>query len=463
MEILKNTVGVVLAAGKGKRMKSSLSKMLHEIAGKKIVEYPVEILQEIGIKNIIVVVGFQGDKIEDVLGDKVQVVRQEEPKGTAHALLSTEDRLKNFSGDIIVIHGDMPLIKSSTLQKLLEIHRKEKNDFTLVTTYVKDYKLQYGRIIRDKDGKILKIVEEKDATREEREIYEMNPALYCFRKEGLFDALKKIKSNNAQGEFYLTDILDIYLKNRKKVGSILIEDDYSEFIGINDRINLSEAIKIIYKRNIEKIMLSGVTVIDPDSTFIDKNVKIDEDVIIYPFTIIKGNTNIGKGSIIGPDAYIVDSNIGSNVKVIKSYIENSHIKDGANIGPYAHLRPESTIGEGARIGNFVEIKKSIIGKETKISHLSYIGDANIGKGVNIGAGTITCNYDGEKKNKTKIEDNVFIGSNNTLVAPITIEKNAYTGAGSTLTEDVPSYSLALGRARQINKINWVKKKEIKNG
>ncbi len=455
----KKAVGVVLAAGKGKRMKSSFSKMLHEIAGRKIVEYPVDTLKDVGVDEIIVVIGYQGEEISKVLGDRVKIVDQGEPKGTAHALLTVEPLLEDFDGNILVIHGDMPLIREDTLKELLNFHIKEGNDFTLVTTYVKDYTLHYGRIVRDKNGDIIKIVEEKDATDEERKIFEMNPAVYCFRKEGLFEALKKIRANNAQGEFYLTDILKIYLDMGKKVGNILIEDDYSEFIGINDRVNLAEAIRIVYKRNAEKLMMEGVTIIDPNTTFIDKDVKIGMDTIIYPFTIINGKTSIGQRCIIGPRTYIVNSEIGDMVHILESYVEESNIKNFAKVGPYAHLRPESRIEEEAKIGNFVEIKNSKIGKNTKASHLTYIGDSDVGDNVNIGAGTITCNYDGKKKHKTIIEDNVFIGSNNTLVAPVTVRRGAYTGAGSTITEDVPPNSLALGRARQINKIDWVIKKE----
>ncbi len=457
--MVKKTVGVILAAGKGKRMKSSFSKMLHEIAGRKIVEYPVDTLKDVGVDEIIVVIGYQGEEISKVLGDRVKIVDQGEPKGTAHALLTVEPLLEDFDGNILVIHGDMPLIREDTLKELLNFHIKEGNDFTLVTTYVKDYTLHYGRIVRDKNGDIIKIVEEKDATDEERKIFEINPAVYCFRKEGLFEALKKIRANNAQGEFYLTDILKIYLDMGKKVGNILIEDDYSEFIGINDRVNLAEAIKIVYKRNAEKLMMEGVTIIDPNTTFIDKDVKIGMDTIIYPFTIINGKTSIGQRCIIGPRTYIVNSEIGDMVHILESYVEKSNIKNFAKVGPYAHLRPESRIEEEAKIGNFVEIKNSKIGKNTKASHLTYIGDSDVGDNVNIGAGTITCNYDGKKKHKTIIEDNVFIGSNNTLVAPVTVRRGAYTGAGSTITEDVPPNSLALGRARQINKIDWVIKKE----
>ncbi len=454
----REVAGVVLAAGKGKRMKSSLSKMLHEIAGKKIVEYSVDTLRNIGVSNIIVVIGYQGDKIRELFGENVRIVDQGEPKGTGHALLSVEPLLKDFSGDILVIHGDMPLIREETLKQLLSFHREKDNDFTLVTTYVKDYKLHYGRIIRDSRGEIVKIVEEKDATEDEKKIYEMNPAVYCFRAKGLFDALKRIKADNAQGEFYLTDILEIYLDLGKKVGSILIKEDYSEFIGINDRINLAEAMNIIYKRNAERLMLEGVTIVDPKTTFIDEDVEIGIDTVIYPFSVIRGRTKIGKECIIGPGTHIIDSQIGDNVEILESYIEKSLIKNNVKIGPYAHLRPENIVEEGVKIGNFVEVKKSRIGKGTKASHLTYIGDSDVGENVNIGAGTITCNYDGVKKNKTIIEDNVFIGSNNTLVAPVTIRKGAYTGAGSTITKEVPPYALALGRARQINKTDWVIKK-----
>ncbi len=458
----RTVIGVVLAAGKGKRMKSSLSKMLHEIAGKKVIEYTISTLTNIGISRIIVVVGYQKEKIEELLKGKVNIVYQGEPMGTAHALLATEEVLNKVSGDIIVINGDMPLIREETLKELLNFHQSKENDLTLVTAYVKDYKLHYGRIIRDDKRKIVRIVEDKDATHEEKKIYEMNTGIYCFKSEGLFDALKNIKSNNVQREFYLTDIIKIYLDMGKKVGNILIEDDYSEFIGINDRINLSEVTKIIYKRNAEKHMLEGVTIVDPENTYIDSEVEIGQDTIIQPFTIIKGKTVIGKECNIGPGSVISDSEIGDGVSIVESYIESAKIKDSAILGPYAHLRPDSVIGERVRIGNFVEIKKSILGEGTKASHLAYIGDAKIGRNVNIGAGTITCNYDGVKKNKTEIEDDVFIGSNNTLVAPIIIKRGAYTGAGSTLTEDVPPYSLALGRERQINKIDWVKKRRGKN-
>jgi bifunctional UDP-N-acetylglucosamine pyrophosphorylase/glucosamine-1-phosphate N-acetyltransferase len=327
----------------------------------------------------------------------------------------------------------------------------------LVSTILKNPK-GYGRIIRDKKGEIKGIIEEVDLSADKKKITEVNSGIYCVNKDKLFQALEKITPNNKQGEYYLTDSVEILLKEGLTVGNIIVKD-YSEILGINSRLDLTDASQKVYQKTLQDLMLQGVTIVDPNSTFIEQGVKIGQDTIIYPFTIIEKDTKIESGCLIGPYSHLIDADIGKGVRVWASIIESSTVKEGANIGPYTHLRPETVVEKGAKIGNFVEVKKSTIGEYSKASHLTYLGDAIIGKKVNIGAGTITCNYDGEKKYKTIIEDGVFIGSNNTLVAPVKLGKDSYTGAGSTITEDVPPGNLAIARSRQKNISGWRKKKK----
>jgi len=365
--------------------------------------------------------------------------------------------LSDFIGDVLILSGDVPFLTVKTLKKLLKYHQANNFCCTLVSAILKNPK-GYGRIVRDKEGKIKRIVEDVDLSADKKKITEINSGIYCFNKEKLFQVLEKITTDNKQGEYYLTDTVEILLGEGLTIGNIIVKD-YSEISGINDRLDLADASKKVYQKILQDLMAQGVTIVDTNSTFIEQGVKIGQDSIIYPFTIIEKSTKIGKNCIIGPNSHLIDSRIGKGVKVWASIIEDSNIEERAKIGPYAHLRPKTVIKKGAKIGNFVEVKKSTIGEDSKASHLTYLGDAIIGKRVNIGAGTITCNYDGEKKYKTVIEDKVFIGSNNTLVAPVKLGKDSYTGAGSTITEDVPAGNLAIARSRQRNISGWRKRKK----
>lgn len=455
--IMGDTAVIIMAAGKGKRMKSNLPKVLHNLAGKPILNYVLETVNQLEVKRKILIVGYKSNKIRELIGDKIESVEQKEQLGTAHAVLITKKLLSGFKGDVLILSGDVPFLTIKTLKKLLKYHQDNNFCCTLLSAVLKKPK-GYGRIIRDKKGEIKGIIEEADLSADRKKINEINSGIYCFNKEKLFQVLEKITTDNRQGEYYLTDTVKILLNKGLTIGNIIIKD-YSEILGINNRSDLADASKKVNQKTLQDLMVQGVTIVDTNSTFIEQGVKIGQDSIIYPFTIIEKNTKIGKNCIIGPNSHLIDSRIEKGVKVWASTIEDSNIEEEAKIGPYAHLRPGTVVKKGAKIGNFVEVKKSTIGEGSKASHLTYLGDTIIGKRVNIGAGTITCNYDGEKKNKTIIEDGVFIGSNNTLVAPVKLWKDSYTGAGSTITEDVPAGNLAIARSRQKNISGWRKKKK----
>lgn len=455
--IMGDTAVIIMAAGKGKRMKSNLPKVLHNLAGKPILNYVLETVNQLEVKRKILIVGYKSNKIRELIGDKIESVEQKEQLGTAHAVLITKKLLSGFKGDVLILSGDVPFLTIKTLKKLLKYHQDNNFCCTLLSAVLKKPK-GYGRIIRDKKGEIKGIIEEADLSADRKKINEINSGIYCFNKEKLFQVLEKITTDNKQGEYYLTDTIKILLNEGLTIGNIIIKD-YSEILGINNRLDLADASKKVNQKTLQDLMVQGVTIVDTNSTFIEQGVKIGQDSIIYPFTIIEKNTKIGKNCIIGPNSHLIDSRIEKGVKVWASTIEDSNIEEEAKIGPYAHLRPGTVVKKGAKIGNFVEVKKSTIGEGSKASHLTYLGDTIIGKRVNIGAGTITCNYDGEKKNKTIIEDGVFIGSNNTLVAPVKLWKDSYTGAGSTITEDVPAGNLAIARSRQKNISGWRKKKK----
>ena len=452
-----DTAVIIMAAGKGKRMKSNLPKALHNLAGKPILNYVLDTVDQLEAKRKILIVGYKSDQIRELIGDKIEYVEQKEQLGTAHAVLQTKKLLSDFKGDVLILSGDVPFLTVKILKNLLKYHQANNFCCTLLSTILKNPK-GYGRIIRDKKGEIKGIIEEVDLSADKKKITEVNSGIYCVNKDKLFQALEKITPDNKQGEYYLTDSVEILLKEGLTVGNIIVKD-YSEILGINSRLDLTDASQKVYQKTLQDLMLQGVTIVDPNSTFIERGVKIGQDTIIYPFTIIEKDTKIESGCLIGPYSHLIDADIGKGVRVWASIIESSTVKEEANIGPYAHLRPETVVEKGAKIGNFVEVKKSTIGEDSKASHLTYLGDAIIGKKVNIGAGTITCNYDGEKKYKTIIEDGVFIGSNNTLVAPVKLGKDSYTGAGSTITEDVPPGNLAIARSRQKNISGWRKKKK----
>lgn len=438
-------------------MKSEKAKVLHEVGGRPMLSYVLDRACEIGAKKTIVVVGHQADKVrESFSGSGVTFVEQKEQLGTGHAVMQAEKALSRFRGDIIILSGDVPLITSETLKGLMEAHKKSRATLTVLTAEPED-PYGYGRIIKDSNGKIKKIVEEKDAIAKEKAVKEINTGIYCVDSEFLLKALKRIEPKNVQKEYYLTDIVGIAVNEKKRVATYRASD-FKEVMGINSRIELAEAECITKIKTLENLMANGVTIIDPSSTYISQSVNIGPDTVIYPGAMISGNTTIGKGCSIGPGSIISNTRIGNGVKV-KAYcvMEESEIKDDAVIGPLAHLRPQTVIEKGAHIGNFVEIKKSTIGEGSKANHLTYIGDATIGKGVNIGAGTITCNYDGFKKYQTIIEDNVFVGSDTQLIAPVKIGKGSLIGAGTTVTEDVPADSMVLSRVKQVTSKGVAKK------
>jgi bifunctional UDP-N-acetylglucosamine pyrophosphorylase/glucosamine-1-phosphate N-acetyltransferase len=436
---------VILAAGKGVRMHSQIPKVLHRVAGKPMVWYVIKAVKEAGIDDITLVVGHGRKLVEETLADEnLRFVVQEQQLGTGHALMQAQSSI-NPAHTLVVLAGDTPLLQGKTLKELLNYHQQQQARATVLSAVLPD-PYGYGRIIRQADG-LERIVEEKDASPEEKEIAEINTGMYCFQAGAVFSALSRVECSNAQGEYYLTDVLPLLQQDGHNV-AVLAVDEIDQIHGINNRVQLSQAEAIIRQRHNRDLMKNGVTIMAPETTFIDSTVKIGLDTVIYPFTIIEGQTTIGENCTIGPYTRINDAFIGNHVVIESSRIKEACIGNYCNIGPYAYLRPEADLHENVKVGDFVEIKKSVIGSGSKIPHLSYVGDSLLGKNVNIGAGTITCNYDGKNKHRTILEDGVFIGSNTNLVAPVTIGENSVTGAGSTIAHDVPAHTLAVERAEQ---------------
>ncbi len=450
---------VILAAGKGTRMKSDLVKVLHPLLGIPMLSYPIDLsLNGISSGKTIVVVGYQGEKIRaQFTDDRLTFVDQGNPMGTGHAALCTENHLKGFKGVILILYGDVPLLKADTLGKFIDAHRENDGAVTIMTAIL-DNPTGYGRIVRMDGGLVKRIVEEKDASPGELSIEEINTGIYCIDSPFLFEALKQLRADNAQGEYYLTDIVAIANEQKRKVFAFPVEDS-TEVKGINTRVDLAKADETLRNELLTGMMLDGVSIIDPKTTYIDKPVRVGRDTVVYPNCYLQGETIIGERCILEPNSHITDSRIGSDV-VIKacSIIVESTIDEGASIGPFARLRPGTKIRRNAKIGNFVEVKKSIIGEGSKANHLTYLGDTTVGRDVNIGAGTITCNYDGKNKHPTVIEDSVFVGSNTELVAPVTVKKGSTIGAGSTITKDVPENALAISRSKQKTIMGWKQRK-----
>ncbi len=446
---MKPTV-VILAAGLGTRMKSGLAKALHALAGRPLVRHVLAAAAAIDPGKIIVILGHQAERVKEACeGFGAEFVVQREQLGTGHAVRHAGDAIAGAPGPVVVLCADTPLLTPETLTRLVEQHARSKATMTLLTANVIEPS-GYGRVVRGRAG-VMAVVEEKDATKAQKRIREVNAGIYCFEKKFLLSALGMIGKENAQGEYYLPDTVGLARKKRLKVSALLCEDP-EEILGVNSRADLSRAEKTVRERTNRQWMLAGVTMVDPESTFVGSDVTLGRDVTLYPNVMLEGKTSVGEGSTIYPGSRIVDSVIGKGVTVRDhSVIAESTIADNASVGPFAHLRPETVIGERARIGNFVEVKKSVIGEGSKANHLSYIGDATVGKDVNIGAGVITCNYDGFEKHRTAIEDNVFVGSDAQLVAPVTIGKGAVVAAGATITKNVPSDALAISRTAQVNK------------
>ncbi|AEP89122.1 bifunctional protein GlmU [Bacillus subtilis subsp. subtilis str. RO-NN-1] len=445
---------VVLAAGQGTRMKSKLYKVLHPVCGKPMVEHVVDEALKLSLSKLVTIVGHGAEEVKKQLGDKSEYALQAEQLGTAHAVKQAQPFLADEKGVTIVICGDTPLLTAETMEQMLKEHTQREAKATILTAVAED-PTGYGRIIRSENGAVQKIVEHKDASEEERLVTEINTGTYCFDNEALFRAIDQVSNDNAQGEYYLPDVIEI-LKNEGETVAAYQTGNFQETLGVNDRVALSQAEQFMKERINKRHMQNGVTLIDPMNTYISPDAVIGSDTVVYPGTVIKGEVQIGEDTIIGPHTEIMNSSIGSRTVIKQSVVNHSKVGNDVNIGPFAHIRPDSVIGNEVKIGNFVEIKKTQFGDRSKASHLSYVGDAEVGTDVNLGCGSITVNYDGKNKYLTKIEDGAFIGCNSNLVAPVTVGEGAYVAAGSTVTEDVPGKALAIARARQVNKDDYVK-------
>ena len=443
-------VVAILAAGKGTRMKSNLPKVLHSLGGRSLVERVIESAEPLLPSRRLVIVGYQSQEVKTAMNaiHGVEFVEQTVQLGTGHAIQQLLPHLEGYTGDLLILNGDVPLLRTETLSNLLQTHQENQNSCTILTAQLSNPQ-GYGRVFRNSECIVQKIVEDKDCTPTQRENDRVNAGIYCFRWPDLAKFLPQLEANNAQKEYYLTDAVT-------QVGKVMAVDvkDYQEILGINDRLQLATANDILQRRIKEKWLLAGVTLINPASITIDETVELQPDVIIEPQTHLRGKTIIQAGSRIGPGSLIENSELGENVTVLYSVVTDSIIQSQTRIGPYAHLRGHAKVGANCRIGNFVELKNTQLGDRTNVSHLSYLGDTTAGTQVNVGAGTITANYDGVKKHRTIIGDRTKTGSNSVLVAPITVGNDVYIAAGSTVTEDVPDDSLVIARSRQVVKPGW---------
>lgn len=447
---------LILAAGEGKRMKSDTSKVLHKVCGKEMVNHVIDIMRKAGFSDVNVIVGKGKDQVMDKTSSReVSYSVQEEQLGTGHAVLCAKDFLLGKEGTVAIFTGDAPLIRQETVLSMLKEHEEGARSATLLTSVIEDPS-GYGRIKRDGE-EVERIIEHKDCSPEELLLKEVNAGMYMFDVKELLAALDMLKNDNAQGEYYLTDVIGIMREKKLRIGASITQFD--ETRGVNSRVQLAEAEEILRRRINEFHMENGVTLIDRNSTYIGADVIIGNDTIIYPNNLIEGNTVIGKGVTLYPNSRILDSVIADHVTVTSSVILSSTVGRNTSVGPFAYIRPDSVIGEDVKVGDFVEIKKSTIGNGTKISHLTYIGDAEVGEHVNFGCGTVVVNYDGKSKFKTVVEDNAFIGCNTNLIAPVTVHEGAFTAAGSTITDNVPEGSLGIARAKQVNKEGWVQKRK----
>ena len=443
---------VVLAAGKGTRMKSKLYKVLHKVCGKTMVEHVVDAARGVNPAKIVTVVGTGAGEVEKVLDGKSDFAFQEKQLGTGDAVMTAKEELGDKDGATLVVTGDTPLFTTETFDGLFKYHAEKGNAATVLTAEAPN-PFGYGRIIRDDQGNVLRIVEQKDGKPEELKVKEINTGVFCFDNKKLFEALKHVDNNNAQGEYYLTDVLEILRNSGERVGAYKMPD-FSESLGVNDRIALAQATKIMQRRINEEHMRNGVSFIDPDTAYIDAGVKIGNDTVIEGNVVIKGNTEISSDCYITNGSRIVDSKIGNHVTITSSTLQEAEMDDNTDIGPNSHLRPKAVIRKGAHIGNFVEIKKAEIGENSKVGHLTYVGDATLGKDINVGCGTIFSNYDGVKKFHTNVGDHSFIGAGSTLIAPINVADHTFIAADSTITKDVDKYDMAIARGRQVNKPDY---------
>jgi bifunctional UDP-N-acetylglucosamine pyrophosphorylase/glucosamine-1-phosphate N-acetyltransferase len=437
-------------------MKSGRAKVLHPALGVPLLEHVVRAAGSVGADPLTVVVGYQGDAVEAAFaGRGLSFVRQDPPLGTGHAVQSAREVFAAHPArTLLVLNGDVPLLRAETLHSLLAAHRASRASATLLTVELPDPGA-YGRVLRDETGGVRAIVEAKDASPSERQVREINAGLYAFEVPALLQVLGGLQPQNAQGEYYLTDVVGLLRSAGHAVGALRIEDP-AEALGVNSVAELAEASRLLRRRRVEELMAAGASVEDPDTTHVGLDAVVEADAVLRPYTFLEGRTVVRAGASVGPFARLVDSEVGPGAQILDHcLLRECVVEAGASVGPFAHIRPESRIGPGAKVGNFVELKKTTLGAGSKAPHLSYIGDATVGPSVNIGAGTITCNYDGTHKHPTRIEAGAFIGSDTTLVAPITVGEGAYVAAGSAITEDVPAGALALGRSRQVTKPGWV--------
>lgn len=446
---------VVLAAGKSTRMKSARPKVLHDLAGRMLIEHVLHTARALSAASTTIVVGHEADAVKGALGGwaDVQFVEQSPQLGTGHALLQTESLLQGKDGTVLLLYGDVPLLSTGTLLRLLEAHHASHAAATVLTTELPD-PYGYGRIVRNEAGQIDRIVEERDASAEQRAIKEINSGIYALNLKNLFATLHRLATDNAQGEYYLTDLVSLYHQEHRKVEALCV-DTPDELRGVNSRVELADMARILRDRRNRAVMLAGVTLEDPATTYIDEGVIIGMDSTIGPGVRLQGATTIGERCRIMAGCRLTNVTVGDDVTILDHCVlTDATVGNSARLGPFAHIRPNSVVGVSAHVGNFVELKKTTLGAGAKANHLSYLGDAEIGDGVNIGAGTITCNYDGINKSRTIIEKGAFVGSNSSLVAPVTIGAGAYVAAGSTITRDVPAAALGIARGQQHNKEDW---------
>lgn len=439
---MRETEAVVLAAGKGKRMASALPKVLHQICGRPMIAYVLDTLVQVGITSPIVVVGHGGEQVRAALGEGVRHAVQDEQLGTGHAVMQALPHLEDYTGTVLIIYGDVPFLRAETIETLLAHHRSQAAAATILTD-LRDDPSGYGRVLRDAHGNVRRIVEEPDASPEEREVREVNAGMYAIEVGALRDALRALTPANAQGEYYLTDAISALLDGVHTVAAVVVASS-QEATGINSRAELAQAEAAMRAVLLGALMEAGVGVIDPQHTYVHAGVRVGRDTILHPGTSLEGRTVIGEACVIGPNARLVDAEIGDRVTIIASTVTASTVGEGTRIGPYSHLRPGVRLGRFVEVGNFAEMTRSTVGDRTKIHHMSYLGDATVGERVNIGAGTITCNYDGKNKHQTIIEDGAFIGSDTMLIAPVVIGREAMTGAGAVVKRDVPPRGVAVG-------------------
>ena len=444
---------LILAAGMGTRMKSSLPKVLHTVNGISMIEQVIRLCREAGCSDVAAITGFQGALVRETVGDGISYVEQKEQLGTGHAVMQAADYLKNHTGYVLVICGDTPLLRAETIRRLIDECREAKAAAAVLTA-VMDNPFGYGRVLRDDAGHMTRIVEQKDGTPDELAVREINTGTYCFEISSLLAALPKLNCQNAQGEYYLTDVFEILIQSGQIVLPI-VAPDADETMGVNSRAQLAAASAILRRRKAEALMADGVTLIDPAAVYIEQDVEIGRDTVIYPGTILQGKVIIGQNCVIGPDTQLTNVRCGNGNRLNRVYAHDCTMGDDNEIGPFVHLRPDTKLANGVKIGNFVEVKNSNVGNGTKLPHLIYCGDSDLGEAVNFGCGTVTVNFDGKEKHRCQVDDHAFIGCNTNLVAPVHIGERAFTAAGSTITKDVPAKALSVARAKQKNIEDWV--------